>query len=1051
MGMLLGGVTLPIQAQGKLSAQTLPESQQDPLVRAEVLNQRVLELYQAGRYQEAIPLAEEALSIRREQLGDEHPNVATSLNNLAELYRLQGRSSEAESLFQESLLINRRQFGNRHLAVATNLDNIAKLFQSQGRYAEAEVLYKEGLSIRQEQLGLDHPAVARTLNNLAELYRLQGRYSQAELLFQESLLINRRQFGDRHPDVATTLNNLANLYFLQGRYEEASLFTQEALSIRQEQLGSNHPDTAVSLNNLAEVYRTQGNYQEAESLYQEFIKVICNQLGERHVLVTSGLNNLALLYFEQGRYEEGALLFQEALSIRREQLGPRHPDVAYTLIGLAAINRVQGYYEEAEALYHEALSIRQEKLGQYHPEVAYILNELAILYHTQGLYRAAEPLYQEARSIWKEQLGPRHPDIALSINNLALVYQAQERYEEAELLLEEAYSIWQEQLGERHPKVAVNLSNLASLQQAQGNFEQMLRYLKANLEIEEWNLGINIVTLTEAQRQDYIATLKASTNRVISLPFQTSDTAFQHLSLTTLLRRKGRLLEADSSSLQRLRQNLTPDDQAVLDNLVAVRQQISVLTFAPPTNVQPQQYREQLAQLYAKAEDLEKTLALRSAVFRVQREPVEIEAVKARIPTNGVLVEYFRYQPYSVAENSFGDSRYAVYLLFPDGRIEATDLGDAAEIDAAVQSFMRLLQAHNTNLQGSMGASSAISPDVVEQVTSNIEALIFDPIAFDLQDAEHLLISLDGQLNLLPFEALQTEAGGDYLVQQYQISYLNSGRDLLKFDVADPSQNPAVILADPDYEIAAVSQSRGMNGNSRSVDLSQLQFGQLPGTAAEASAIQPLLPNATVLLEAEATENVLKQVEAPRILHLATHGFFLEDVELPTSNSRGIGVIASEGTLLSTPGRGGVAVENPLLRSGLALAGFNTRSSGSEDGVLTALEASNLNLFGTQLVVLSACETGVGDIANGEGIYGLRRAFAIAGAESQLLSLWRVDDFGTQSLMARYYEKLTAGMGRSEALRAVQLEMIEAGDEYSHPFYWAAFILTGDWRPLEAL
>ncbi|MEM9121139.1 MAG: CHAT domain-containing protein, partial [Cyanobacteria bacterium P01_F01_bin.56] len=235
----------------------------------------------------------------------------------------------------------------------------------------------------------------------------------------------------------------------------------------------------------------------------------------------------------------------------------------------------------------------------------------------------------------------------------------------------------------------------------------------------------------------------------------------------------------------------------------------------------------------------------------------------------------------------------------------------------------------------------------------------------------------------------------------------------------------------------------------RSTELSQLQVGPLPGTAAEAEALRPLLPNAEIRVEAEATENLLKLVESPRILHIATHGFFLTDVERPDlNNQRGIGVIASDAPF-SSSGPLGVAVENPLLRSGLALAGFNTRSSGDEDGVFTALEASQLNLFGTQLVVLSACDTGLGDISNGEGVYGLRRAFALAGAETQLLSLWQVSDFGTQSLMANYYENLTAGRGRSEALREVQLDMIEEGGEYSHPYYWAAFVLTGDWRPLE--
>ncbi len=202
-------------------------------------------------------------------------------------------------------------------------------------------------------------------------------------------------------------------------------------------------------------------------------------------------------------------------------------------------------------------------------------------------------------------------------------------------------------------------------------------------------------------------------------------------------------------------------------------------------------------------------------------------------------------------------------------------------------------------------------------------------------------------------------------------------------------------------------------------------------------AIRPLLNNPTILTTTQATENALKTVRNPRILHIATHGFFLADIE------RSPDIRALDDPLAVPVGE---ITENPLLRSGLALAGFNPRISGSEDGVLTALEASQLKLSGTQLVVLSACETGLGDVANGEGVYGLRRAFALAGAETQLMSLWQVSDAGTKDLMVRYYEKLTQGVARSQALREVQLEAINSGEKYSQPYYWAAFILVGEWR-----
>ncbi|NEQ34172.1 MAG: CHAT domain-containing protein [Leptolyngbya sp. SIO4C5] len=335
--------------------------------------------------------------------------------------------------------------------------------------------------------------------------------------------------------------------------------------------------------------------------------------------------------------------------------------------------------------------------------------------------------------------------------------------------------------------------------------------------------------------------------------------------------------------------------------------------------------------------------------------------VKNQLPENSVLIEYVQYVPAidsivldsaNTVENSRNQElespRYAVYLLFPDGRIEAIDLGDAAEIDAAIQDVTTLLQDPRANFRGNPATIiTEINPDRVTDVTTTLKTLLFDPIAPYIQDTDHLLISPDGELNRLPFEALQTNSG-DFLVQQYQISYLSSGRDLLKFDVVEPSRNPAVILANPNYEQASdvplpdlaegpvtaatlpseEQLSSGTETNRRSGDLSQLtDFAPLPGTAAEAKALAPLLPNAQILTADNATENLLKVVQAPRILHIATHGFFLPDADRVAAPTQ-----FGDGDFTATAATTNVPLENPLLRSGLALAGFNTRSSGTEDG-----------------------------------------------------------------------------------------------------------------------
>jgi hypothetical protein len=545
---------------------------------------------------------------------------------------------------------------------------------------------------------------ANRLNQQAlELYRA-GRYAEAEALIRESLAILREQLGADHPDVATSLNNLAALYRVQGRYGEAEPFHQQSLTIRREQLGADHPAVATSLNNLAALYQDQGRYGEAEPLYQESLAIRREQLGVDHPDVAISLNNLASLYQAQGRYGEAEPLYQQSLAILREQLGADHPDVANSLNNLAELYRVQGRYGEAEPLYQESLAIWREQLGTDHPDVATSLSNLASLYQVQGRYGKAEPLYQESLAILREQLGADHPDVATSLNNLAELYRDQGRYGEAESLYQQSLAIWREQLGTDHPDVATSLSNLALLYQAQGNWSQAMHYLQSGLAIEEVNLEQNLGTLTETQRQDYAATLLGSTDATIALSLQASTDVPDALplGLTTLLRRKGRLLESGTASRQRLRQNLTPADQATLDDLIGVQQQLATLTFNPPPNLPPEDYRAQLEQLESKATDLEKTLAQRSAVFRAETEPVEIATVQAQLPAQSVLVEYARYRPFDAKAdlaNQWSAPRYAAYLLFPDGRIEAVDLGDAAEIDAAVQAFINLLQDRSAALQ----------------------------------------------------------------------------------------------------------------------------------------------------------------------------------------------------------------------------------------------------------------------------------------------------------------------------------------------------------------
>ncbi|NMG60685.1 CHAT domain-containing protein [Geitlerinema sp. P-1104] len=704
----------------------------------------------------------------------------------------------------------------------------------------------------------------------------------------------------------------------------------------------------------------------------------------------------------------------------------------------------EGRYQEAMPLAQRGLEILKNALGESHPSVAASLNNLAELYRAQGNYHAAEPLFLSSLEISETALGESHPDVATSLNNLALLYRAQGNYDAAEPLYLRSLEIRETALGESHPDVAQSLNNFAVLYQAQGDTSQSLSFLQRGLEIEETNLAQNLAIGSEARKQAYVATLTGRTHQTLSLHLQDAldHPGAARLALTTVLRRKGRILDAVTETQLLLRDNLSPELTPLLDEYTNAQTQLATRLYAGLGDQDPDIYRSEIDALRQRVEQLENDLSRRSAEFRVATEPVEIDAVQALIPADAALVELVQYFPFDFTSNNWESPRYAAYILHASGDPQAVDLGDAETIDNAAFAFLNATQVPNSEQR-------------VQTTGRQLDELLMAPIRPLLGNATHLLLSPDGQLNLIPFAALVDEENR-YLVESYQLTHLTTGRDLLRLQNPRPSRQPPVLFANPNYDDAdtsAVMQvAQATRGESqRSMEIEDLQFGELPGTQREVEAIAPLLDNPIVLTEAEATENALKQVQAPSILHLATHGFFLQDVEFvpPAAGTRGdieLVTAGGSGSLAAPPSDRPRSRENPLLRSGLAFAGFNSRDSEGEDGVLTALEAVGLDLRGTRLVVMSACETGVGDVANGEGVYGLRRAFVMAGAESQLMSLWKVADEETADLMGDYYQRLLAGEGRSEALREVQLDWLSRG---AHPYYWASFLFSGQWTPMD--
>jgi CHAT domain-containing protein len=504
------------------------------------------------------------------------------------------------------------------------------------------------------------------------------------------------------------------------------------------------------------------------------------------------------------------------------------------------------------------------------------------------------------------------------------------------------------------------------------------------------------------------------------------------LALETRLNRQGLLPEIEQR--QALLLNTPGVDRAKVDQMQALTQQLASVSLSPERRTAVREQRDRLqAELYRQIPELE-------------IQPVTPSEAAKALPPDGALVEFQRYRPYDgrkPLDQRWGAAQYIALVLKPNGSITSIPLGPAAPIDA---------QVHKGLL-----ASAETLPDA-EAIWAQLSNQVFKPLLPQLSGSRQWFLSPDGELNRVPFAALPApQQPNTPLAQAVQLRLITTGRELLRLQQSAPAGNKALVMANPNYDRPGTKSAQALSTNAmsiavqqRSAELGSNHWKPLPASELEGLKVSSLL-GTELISGTAATTTALQQQQGPRVLHLATHGFFIADQESkPTDPMRSVQE--------SSPLLRSLRQEDPQLRSGLVLAGANQPDlDPNDDGYLTAAEAVNLNLKGTELVVLSACSTGQGEVRTGEGVYGLQRSLTVAGARSTLLSLWKVDDAATAEFMRRFYQRLKAGEARSDALAAVQQEFRSgevqspSGTNWKEPFYWAAWQLVGDWRPVKGL
>jgi tetratricopeptide (TPR) repeat protein/CHAT domain-containing protein len=1018
----------------------------------------------------AVMLYKQVADIRGSALGEQHPAYASALFELAACLKDQGNYSEAERLYLRCAEMEKNIYGEKSVEYATVMNNLGALYWTREDFQKAGEFYERSLAIKSEVVGEQSQDYAICLQNIALLHKDMGEEdtAYAELIRARDIFV--RLGLEKTPEYVVLLNSLAGIYLDREMFDNVEPLYREALSISETVSGKESKDYAGLLAGLGYYYRVLGNYAAAEPLYLEALRIREKIFGHQHKDYAGNLIDLGNLYYYTGEFPKAAKMFHEAIGIYAAVLGTSNQTYAASLESLGNLYRRMGNFAKAEELYLQSMQIKQGLYGEMNEHYAMVLSNLAGCYKDQGKYRQAEPLYLKAIEIQKTLFTEKNTTYATYIDNLGVLYALMKQYDKAMSCYTEALEFYKKKLGPDHPELAYTMNNIGTLCLAKGDYSTAAAYFKNSLQIREKAQGVdhpdyalalndlayayflmgdmdaaapwyaqanektlfqirqNYPVLSEREKAlffDLVDNNFNGFNRFVSKRVST-DPSLAGDALNNLLATGSILLE-DSRNL---RTRVLSSGDSTIHNLYArwsmMKSEIGRIYMMTAA--------ERIAKglnpssLESKANEMEKELSERmQAAGYAMPLAAQWQDIRAALHPGEAVVDFVMYD-FTDPASKKDSVLYAALVLTSDASNPFwVPLFEERSLYALLSdTSIAYADAGTRGLKvNSHGMGPRYGP-----LNTGLYPLVWKPLEASLQGVSVVYITAAGLLNKLSFAALKPDSS-TYLCDRYDIRYLLSSRDLLSSRSKDKAVRgmQAVLAGAADYNTGIPAPLRS----------SSEVWKYLPGTQQEVDEASLLLKNAgfavTGLKGSAASEAAVKALsgsKAPDVLHLSTHGFFFSREAV------------NEGKL-NDPLSVFKSAENPLLRSGLILSGANAAWSGipaeegEEDGILTAWEVSNMDLNKTRLVVLSACETGLGDIRAGEGVYGLQRAFRLAGAGCILLSLWEVPDAETTMLMQSFYREWTAGSTIHDAFRKAQDGMRK---QYpSEPSKWAGFIL----------
>ena len=955
-----------------------------------------------------------------------------ALDVLVEAMVGDGHWSDSTSHATAARAVREKQllYGPGHAEVGRSLITQARLLYRAGEFDAARASAESGLTLVERGYGERDRLVVRGLHYLANILEEQTDFVGAERLYTREIALAAQVFGVASPELANAINSQAVLDRKTGRLSEARILYERSLAMREAALGPDHPDLAGTLSNLANVFNQMGDFRKARQLYERGLSIGERKLTPDHPLMGELFGNLANAEASAGDTARALGHYARSLAIREKNGGPMNVGLAYVLGDQGSVLTAQGDFVNARAALSRALAIREKALAPDHPEIAQTFDAIGDLEMAVGDATAARRAYEHSLAIQERSLGGSHPDVARSLAGLAR-------------------------------------SLVASGDPAQA----LVAALRAEA-VASAHLRLTARTQEERVALAYAATRPSGLDLAITLAFEAPSDSTIRTVWDAVIRSRAQVLDEMAS---RERSVVTGRDSVTLALADSLRETSAYLSRLIASGSGDTGARERLERAARDRDRVEEALAERSAEFRrteATRAAGWSEVARAMQP-NEALISFVRFHRWMRGRGVTGspattEPAYAAFVMRSSGAPSLVALGSAALVDSSVAHWAR--EAGRRPAPLTRARDEAMARDAGELLRRRI----WDPLARAVGPATVLRIVPDGSLQLVSFASLPSRGGGYQVESPAVIELLSAERDLVDRHDAAPVGRGMLAMGAPDFGTAGGAKTthasaiadpphRGATPSPAATptpahvrrtpcdDLASLRFDPLPATRAEAREIaglwRPLRSGepAILCLGAQASESALRtQAPGKEILHLATHGFFISDE-------------CREAARGDTPNRGGtrgavdsLTYDNPLLRSGLALAGANARassSSGLADGIMTAEEVATLDLSGVDWAVLSACDTGRGEFRDGEGVLGLRRAFEVAGAHHLIMSLWAVDDEATRDWMrAMYRAHLVRGEGAARAVQSASRETLKARRAQGlsdHPFFWAAFVASG--------